>query len=298
MNKIKTNNPLKIPHKNSYHRPQMSFLGEITTDKNIYSPSIESIELKIAKNLQNIKNVEKETKFEKLKNIFEEAIEFLIPIDYQKIFYLMLKEFDNINKLNLNDINYLKSKKEELGNKIKIIENENNIYKIQLDENNKEIALMKNKLKNTENNYIKFPYKKNKTIKNIKFKNFKKEIYNDENEENNENLNINSDSNYSEKFSNKTNEIKNNNYLTQLNKKNLNDLDAIYFFDKIYNNSKTNEINGNNNINNYKSNKGDIVPQLNLDPEYIEDRKNKELLKLEEANLTPFQKIALQFEVS
>ena len=52
-----------------------------------------------------------------------------------------------------------------------------------------------------------------------------------------------------------------------------------------------------NNIN-YKSNKGDIVPQLNLDPEYIEDRKNKELLKLEEANLTPFQKIALQFEVS
>ena len=210
----------------------------------------------------------------------------------------MLKEFDNINKLNLNDINYLKSKKEELGNKIKIIENENNIYKIQLDENNKEIALMKNKLKNTENNYIKFPYKKNKTIKNIKFKNFKKEIYNDENEENNENLNINSDSNYNEKFSNKTNEIKNNNYITQLNKKNLNDLDAIYFFDKIYNNSKTNEINGKNNNNNYKSNKGDIVPQLNLDPEYIEDRKNKELLKLEEANLTPFQKIALQFEVS
>ena len=97
----------------------------------------------------------------------------------------------------------------------------------------------------------------------------------------------------------KMKKIMKNNYITQLNKKNLNDLDAIYFFDKIYNNSKTNEINGkNNNNNNYKSNKGDIVPQLNLDPEYIEDRKNKELLKLEEANLTPFQKIALQFEVS
>ena len=39
MNKLKTNNPLKIPHKNSYHRPQMNFLGDITTDKNIYSPS-------------------------------------------------------------------------------------------------------------------------------------------------------------------------------------------------------------------------------------------------------------------
>ena len=296
MNKLKTNNPLKIPHKNSYHRPQMNFLGDITTDKNIYSPSIESIELKIAKNLQNIKNVEKETKFEKLKSTCEEAIEFLVPIEYQKIFYLMLKEFDNINKINLNDIKYLKSKKEELGNKIKIIENENNIYKIQLEQNNKEISIMKNKLKNTENSYMKFPYKKNKTIKNIKFKNFKKDIYNDENEENNENLNINSESNYSDKFSNKTNEIKDNNYFIQLNKRNLNDLDAIYFFDKINNHSKTNEKSGNNI--NYKSNKGDIVPQLNLDPEYIEDRKTKELLKLEEANLTPFQKIALQFEVS
>ena len=76
----------------------------------------------------------------------------------------------------------------------------------------------------------------------------------------------------------------------------MNDLDAIYFFDKINNHSKTNEKSGNNI--NYKSNKGDIVPQLNLDPEYIEDRKTKELLKLEEANLTPFQKIALHFEVS
>ena len=297
LNKIKANNPLKIPHKNSYHRPQMTFLGDSVTDKNVYSPSIESIELKIVKNLQNIKNVEKEKKLEKLKNTCEEAIEYLVPVEYQKIFYLMVKEFDNINKMNLNDIKYLKGKKEELEKNIKIIENENNIYKIQLEQNNKEIDLMKNKLKNTENNYMKFPFKKSKNIKSIKFKNFSKNLQNyDEEEENNENLNT--DSHYSGQISSKRNENgengKNNSYFIKLNKKNLNDLDAIYFFDKVSNNNHKND----GNKNNYKNNRGDLVPQLNLDPEYIEECKTKELLKIEEENLTPFQKIALQFEIS
>ena len=100
LNKIKTNKPLKIPHKNSYHRPQVTFLGDTATDKNIYSPSIESFELKIAKKLRNIKNVDKNIKFEKLKNIYEEAVQQLVPIEYQKLFYLMMKEFENINKMN------------------------------------------------------------------------------------------------------------------------------------------------------------------------------------------------------
>ena len=301
INKIKTNKPLKIPHKNSYHRPQMSFLGDTATEKNIYSPSIESIELKIVKQLQNIKNVEKETKFEKLKNTCEEAVEHLVPVEFQKIFYLMIKEFDDINKMNLNDIKYLKGKKEELGNKIKILENENNIYKIQLEQNNKEMNLIKNKLKQKDNNNLKFPYKKNKTIKNIKFNNDKTNQYNYENEnyEDEENLNINTESNYDEQISNKVNDVKrDNNYFTKLNIQNINDLDAIYFCDKIQNNktSKTNQKNGN--IINLQNNKGDLVPQLNLDPDYIEECKTKELLKLEEENLTPFQRIALQFEIS
>ena len=88
--------------------------------------------------------------------------------------------------------------------------------------------------------------------------------------------------------------------MAQLNKKNLDDLDAIYFFDKInYNNNEKIVINNNYGNNyNYLNNNGDIVPQLNLDPKYIEDCKNKELLKIEEAHLTPFQRIALQFEMS
>ena len=74
----------------------------------------------------------------------------------------------------------------------------------------------------------------------------------------------------------------------------MNDLDAIYFFDKVSNNNHKND----GNKNNYKNNRGDLVPQLNLDPEYIEECKTKELLKIEEENLTPFQKIALHFEIS
>ena len=148
INKIKSNKPIKIPHKNSYQRPQMNFLGgDACTDKNIYSPNIESIELKIAKQLQNIKNVEKVTKFGKLKSTCEEAIENFVPKEYQKMFYIMIKEFDNINKINLNDIKYLKDKKDELNKKIKIIENENNIYKLQLEQNNKEMISIKNQLK-------------------------------------------------------------------------------------------------------------------------------------------------------
>ena len=103
---------------------------------------------------------------------------------------------------------------------------------------------------------------------------------------------------------NKYGKIKRNNYyFAQLNKKNLDDLDAIYFFDKINTNINGKIVINNNNDNivnnyNYISNNGELVPELNLDPDYIEDCKNKELLKIEEANLTPFQRIALQFEMS
>ena len=300
-NKIKVNIPLKIPHKNSYHRPQMTFLGDIATDKNIYSPSIEVAEIKIAKKLQDIKNVEKETKFEKLKNICEEAIENFVGKEHQKLFYLMIKEFDNINKMNINDIKYLKNQKDELANKIKIIDNENNIYKLQLEQNNKEMASIKNQLKMTQTNYMNFPFKKNQNNKNIKYNNYKKNIYkNEEEDEEEENINLNTESNYSLKSINKSKSKRDNNYFLELNKKNLNDLDAIYFFDKIQNcndvNVKLNKNTGNKN--NYKTNKGEVIPQLNLDPNYIEECKTKELLKMEEENLTPFQKIALQFEVS
>ena len=294
INKIKSNKPIKIPHKNSYQRPQMNFLGgDACTDKNIYSPNIESIELKIAKQLQNIKNLEKVTKFGKLKSTCEEAIENFVPKEYQKMFYIMIKEFDNINKINLNDIKYLKDKKDELNKKIKIIENENNIYKLQLEQNNKEMISIKNQLKQVKNNNMNFPYKNQKNIKSIKNNNKNNKDNFQKEEMNYENLNIETDSNYIIKNIKKRNSeincIIDNNYFTQLNKRNLNDLDAIYFFDKITNN---------NIDSNMKNNKIELIPELNLDPDYIEKCKEKELLKMEEEHLTPFQRIALHFESS
>ena len=222
INKIKSNKPIKIPHKNSYQRPQMNFLGgDACTDKNIYSPNIESIELKIAKQLQNIKNVEKVTKFGKLKSTCEEAIENFVPKEYQKMFYIMIKEFDNINKINLNDIKYLKDKKDELNKKIKIIENENNIYKLQLEQNNKEMISIKNQLKQVKNNNMNFPYKNQKNIKSIKNNNKNNKDNFQKEEMNYENLNIETDSNYIIKNIKKRNSeincIRDNNYFSYLN---------------------------------------------------------------------------------
>ena len=138
-----------------------------------------------------------------------------------------------------------------------------------------------------------FPYKNQKNIKNIKNNNKNNKDNFQKEEMNYENLNIETDSNYIIKNIKKRNSeincIRDNNYFTQLNKRNLNDLDAIYFFDKITNN---------NIDSNMKNNKIELIPELNLDPDYIEKCKEKELLKMEEEHLTPFQRIALHFESS
>ena len=83
-----------------------------------------------------------------------------------------------------------------------------------------------------------------------------------------------------------------NEYFKQLNKKNIDDLDALYFYDKILNETHY------ENRKKEKTFDKKNIPKLNLDYNYIEKCKQKEIDKINEANLTPFQKIALQFEVS
>ena len=74
----------------------------------------------------------------------------------------------------------------------------------------------------------------------------------------------------------------NNTFIKKLNAKNIDDLDALYFFDKI----------------NYNQNYVEKdIPKLNLEQKYIEKCMKKEIIKRNEINLTPFQKIALQFEM-
>ena len=207
----------------------------------------------------------------------------------------MLKEFDNINKENINEIKNLSEKKEELNNKIKTIENEKNILKKKLEENDNELNLIKKKL-----------------LENIEFLNLQKnnnneEEYEEEEEYENESNKINSE--YMDSYrpiSNKFEKLRRNNYYyAQINRKNLDDLDAIYFFDRINANNTNgkivinkNDIENVGNDYNFVSNDGEVVPHLNLDPKYIEDCKNKEIQRIDEEHLTPFQRIALKFEMS
>ena len=296
LNKIKSNIPLKIPHKNSYHIPQISYGGDISIEKSNPSPPIDTFELKITNELKNIKEANKDEKNSKLKKIYEDSIEYFIAKEYRNIFLLILKEFDDINKDYLNDIKYLKEKNEELNNKIKNKENENVILKKKLEENENEINIIKKKLVENigyyNNHQNEINYEKNYN---------EEEEYEEENEyEENKN-----NSRYYDIVLNKNDKFNRNNYyFAQLNKKNIDDLDAIYFFDKINNGNINRKIiinnNGDNLSNNYNyiNNKGEIVPELNLDPKYIEDCKKRELLKIEEAHLTPFQRVALQFEMS
>ena len=58
LTKIKTNIPLKIHHKNSYHPQQILFGGDISIEKNNSSPPVDSIELKIENELKNLKNID------------------------------------------------------------------------------------------------------------------------------------------------------------------------------------------------------------------------------------------------
>lgn len=291
LSKVKSNIPLKIPHKNNFIPAQISFAGDISIEKNIPSPPVDSIELKISNDLNIIKNIDKNEKIDKLKKIYEESLEYFMPKEYRKIYLLILKEFEDMNKENLNEAKNLKEKNEELNNKIKDLENENNIIKKQLEEKDNELNIIKKKLiENIEN------------LNN--FRNYhEEEIENNEYEEDEENNTESYNNRRDFQISNKLEKIKRNNYyFVQLNKNNLDDLDAIYFFDKI-NNDLNGKIVVNNeekigNNYNYISNNGEIVPQLNLDPKYIEDCKSKELLKIEEEHLTPFQRIALQFEMS
>ena len=292
LTKIKSNIPLKIPHKNSYIPQQISFGGDISIEKTNPSPPIDLFELKITNELKNLKEVAKEEKMDKLKKIYEESIEYFIPKEYRKIFLLFLKEFDDINEDILKDIKNIKEKNDELNKKINTFENENNNLKKKLEENENELKLIKQKLIENIDNFNK-----------NNFHNYLNQEEYEEEDEYEENKN-NSEYNYSGQITNKKNKIKKNNYyFTQLNKKNLDDLDAIYFFDKVNNNINRKIIINDNNENlvnnyNYITNNGEIIPELNLDPKYIEDCKNKELLKIEETHLTPFQRIALQFEIS
>ena len=221
------------------------FIENLSTEKTSGCVNMDNFEVKIMNEIKELKNSNFNNNeiINKLKILFEESIENIVPKEYQNIFLLLLKEIFNINNEYFNNIENLKNIIEQLKIKVNNYEKK---YSDMIDKFNKKEKELLNLKKEIEKfNKEKIKYNKKKSSNDI--------IIN-----------------------------KDNSYFKNLNAKNINDLDALYFFDKIE----------------YKQNDEKDIPKLNLEQKYIEKCIQKEIIKRNEANLTPFQKIALQFEMS
>ena len=220
------------------------FIENLSTEKTSGCARLDSLESKIMKEINELKNCQTVAIIDKIKSIIEEVIDCLIPKESQNIFILLLNEVTNITKKLCDNIIHYKEMVENL--KIRI-----------------------NRYENKYNDLINKYRKKEQELINLK-----KEI-----EEFYEERNIND--RYS-KISSVDMKIKRGNlFFKSLNEKNIDDLDALYFFDKV----------------DYNQNEEKDIPKLNLEQSYIDRCIHKEIIKRIEDNLTPFQKIALQFEM-
>ena len=228
------------------------FNENLSTEKTSGCARMENCELKIMNEIKELKNCKNNEIFDKIKIIFEEAIDSLIPKESKNIFLSLLKEICNINNEYLKNINNLKDMIEHLKSKMNNYESKYSDLVNKYKSKEKELINLKKEVEK----FFKENEKKNNSEK-TKIKNKK-------------------NSSYDVKLK------RDNIYFANLNVKNIDDLDALYFFDKIeYNQNPENEI-----------------PKLNLESKYIEKCIQKEIIKRNEVNLTPFQKIALQFEMS
>ena len=242
--------------------PTEGLLENLSSKKNNDFTQLESFENKIFNELKELKGCKKTDVIEKIKIISNEAIECLVPKESQNVFLLLMKQIfliikeysENIFRLrrvilNLKSkINNYEIKSKELINEIKMKEKDFNLLKKQIDKLTQEKKPQNLELKTiSEDNDIMNKIKLRKNISSLDLK-------------------IKRDYNV---------------FLKKLNAQNVDDLDALYFFDKV----------------NYRQNSYDKkIPKLNLEEKYIEKCMQKELIKRNEINLTPFQKVALQFE--
>ena len=222
---------------------------------------MESFEKKVINELKDLKNCKKDEVIEKIKIITNEAIESLIPKESQNIFLLLTKHIFLINKEYSEIIIHLKKMNENMKNKILIYQSKFKELMNGIKSKEKEIDMMKKEIlklsqkKRDENSKIKNIINDNGNI-NKKMKKIISSI----------DLNVKRDYNV---------------FIKELNAKNVDDLDALYFYDKI----------------NYYQKEGDKeIPRLNLEQKYIENCIQKEIIKRNEIKLTPFQKVALQFD--
>ena len=223
------------------------------------------------------KNSTIEEKTERYIQILEKIIEKSQNPDTKFIFKFLKNEFVLINEEYLNSIKEYKDSLNKLTEKLSQTKKIDTVTDEKIEENEKEKVNSDGKMQTSKNYDL---------------------------DESKQNSNKKDDEILEKNMNEITTAKKDSQFFFNLNKENVDDLDALYFLDKVNmsnnkNNSSNNKDKENNNqMNNYHSNNGDIIPFINLDPDYMESCKKKEFKKLEEKHLTQFQRIALQFEPS
>lgn len=266
-------------------------IDNLSTDKtNSYCPVDPSSKIKIINEIKQLTNIKIMDKLNKLREIFSEAVELFIPKEAHNVFVLILKEFADIDKDFIDNIKHLKDMVDYLNKKIGELSKNNFDLHNKLRRKEKEYLFLKSKIESINTNKSK-----------KEFKSLDKKLINDINNNVTQDLKskiqIKNIVGKHNKNSASTNMPfrRDNIFFKQLNEKNIDDLDALYFYDKIelsnyYNNATS------TNFQTRNSNKDEIIPRLNLNSNYLEKCKQKQLEKMNESNLTPFQKIAMQFD--
>ena len=119
------------------------FIENLSTEKTSGCAHMDNFELKIINEIKELKKLKKNEINDKIKTIFEEAIDYLIPKESQNVFLLILKEISNINNDYYDNIKQLNNNIELL--KIKINNYENKYLEIsnKLKKKEKELSFLK-----------------------------------------------------------------------------------------------------------------------------------------------------------
>ena len=216
----------------------------------------------------------KNKRYNSIQKIFEKLIS-LIPEESKLIFKnILIGVHDIINEYYL-ELKHLKEEYEINKNKLLSLENDN-LYNLNIiKEKDLEIENLKKKISGSMSTQEQQIISKSTNSSFI--------------------VSLSSDKEKSLEIKKKYYKSNAQNRIEEINKKNIFDLNALYFYDKVIMKSEFNSV--------PKSNNGDLVPPLDLDFEKIErikEEKKKENLKekIKDNKLSFIQKVALSFDLN
>ena len=270
---INNNNNIEIlPKNNNEHKKFISTVDDSIINiinenqsTNKFSELEEKLKIKLSENKLNNRIITYNT----YKNIFEEAIKIL-PENQQNLFNIILNGYQNIITGYSNDEKNINEQNENYKNIIKTLEKENIENKKKLQNKETEINEWKKKIRF-------FLEKSPEQIS--KSTNASVIITSSDKEKEKENEKI--------KERNSINEERKR-YIEGLNKKNIKDLDALYFYDKVCMRCHSKSP--------LKNNKGEIIPILDFN---FEKKRTKSKMKnnYKNDNNSFIQKVAMSFNL-